>query len=225
MVASPRELLIDRVAELVTDRADTGVLRVCIDGIDAAGKTTFADELARALAAMEVPVIRASIDGFHHPAATRHARDGLVPAESYYYDSFDYTTLEQELLDPLSPGGSRRIRTRVFDYRTDRPVDKPTQIVEDGTVLVFDGVFLLRPELAGRWDLSIFLSVDFEVALTRATDRDRRLMASPDVVGQRYERRYFPGQRLYLLTIDPEAAADVLIDNNDPSIPHLVRMP
>jgi uridine kinase len=38
-------------------------------------------------------------------------------------------------------------------------------------VLLLDGVFLLRPELIDRWDLSIFVSAAFEQILDRARIR------------------------------------------------------
>jgi uridine kinase len=44
-------------------------LRVAIDGIDAAGKTTLADQLARPIEERGWDVIRASIDGFHPECA------------------------------------------------------------------------------------------------------------------------------------------------------------
>lgn len=46
-----------------------GVTRVGIDGVDGAGKTCLADELAGVLQAQGAPVIRASVDGFHRPRA------------------------------------------------------------------------------------------------------------------------------------------------------------
>jgi uridine kinase len=49
-------------------------VRVAIDGPDAAGKTTFADELVEPLEARGRPVIRASIDGWHRPRA-----DAMAP--------------------------------------------------------------------------------------------------------------------------------------------------
>lgn len=44
------------------------------DGVDGAGKTTFADELAAVLRAAGRTVLRASVDGFHGPQAHRHRR-------------------------------------------------------------------------------------------------------------------------------------------------------
>jgi uridine kinase len=117
------------------------------------------------------------------------------------------------------------VRTRVFDHIRDEPVDEPPQSVGEGAVLLFDGVFLLRPELAASWDLSIFLRVDPEVSLNRALERDIALFGSADAVEARYRRRYLPGQALYSERADPEGHADVLIDNTDFAMPMALRLP
>jgi uridine kinase len=96
-------------------------VRVAIDGPDAAGKTTLADELAVVLRARGREVIRASIDGFHRPRSQRH-RQGPESPCGYYEDSFDQERLLAELLHPLGDAGSRLYRTRIFDYRADAPV-------------------------------------------------------------------------------------------------------
>lgn len=198
---------------------------MAIDGPDAAGKTTLANEIAPILRAADVPVLRASIDGFHHPASIRHQREAEHPALSYYEDSFDYVALRRGLLDPLARGGRSLVRTTVFDHRRDEPVDDPPRSVEEGAVLLFDGVFLLRPELAASWDLSIFLRVEPEVSLSRALERDVALFGTPDAIESRYRQRYLPGQALYISRADPESQADVVIDNNDFAAPLLLRMP
>jgi len=53
-------------------------VRTAIDGPDAAGKTTLADELAVALRERGRDVIRASIDGFHRPRRERYRRPGEI---------------------------------------------------------------------------------------------------------------------------------------------------
>lgn len=200
-------------------------LRVAIDGTDAAGKTTLADELATFLREAGFPVLRASIDGFHNPASARHRRAEEEPARSYYEDSFDYPALRRLLLDPLGLPGEHSVRTRVFDFRSDRPVDQAPEHVQPGSVLLFDGVFLLRPELEGCWDLSIFLRVDPAVSLARALRRDIPLFGTAEATERLYRQRYLPGQDLYLALVDPEQRAEVLIDNNDPAAPVLLRIP
>ena len=112
--------MLDQLANRLMTLQIQHPVRVAIDGIDAAGKTTLADELAALLIQRGYSVIRASIDGFHRPRAERH-RQGANSPEGYYADSFDYDALRNVLLEPLGPHGGRHFRRAVFDYRTDTP--------------------------------------------------------------------------------------------------------
>jgi uridine kinase len=214
------ESFLEQLAGLILQVQRPHPLRIAIDGIDNAGKTTLADALVPYLEARGRPVLRASIDGFHRPRAERY-RQGADSAAGYFADSFDYPALIASLLLPLGPGGDRRCRLRTFDYRDDTPIHEPPQQVTMETVLLLDGVFLLRPELRRYWDVSIFVQVDFEMALQRAIQRDQHLFGSPQAVRQRYQQRYFPAQRRYLETVQPQRLADVVIDNNDPLDPRI----
>ncbi len=195
--------------------------RVAIDGTDAAGKTTLADELVAPLAACGRPVIRASIDGFHRLRAERYQRGPFSP-EGYYRDSFDYTALREALLDPLGPGGSARFRRFVFDYRADRPSLASEEVAAPDAVLVMDGVFLLRPELVGLWDYRVLVESSFRVTLERALRRDVALFGSAEAVRARYLQRYIPGQQLYIEEARPQEQADAIVRNENPAYPTVI---
>src|SRR5688572_3178413 len=137
-------LLEQLAAAIVAVRLDHPT-RVAIDGVDGSGKTTLADELVAVVRRAGREVIRASVDGFHNPRAVRYARGPDSP-EGYFLDSFDYAAVKRELLEPLGPKGSGRFRVAVFDYRTDRAVDSSPRVAGRDAVLLFDGVFLARPE-------------------------------------------------------------------------------
>ena len=98
--------------------------RIAIDGITAAGKTTFANDLATELRQRGATVLRVSMDGFHNPQATRY-RQGRGSADGYYEDAYDTDSIRRHLLDPLGPGGDRHYRTAVIDLATDEPADAP----------------------------------------------------------------------------------------------------
>ena len=124
---------------------------------------------------------------------------------------------------PLGPGGSLRYRRAVFDFRADSPLKAAVEEAPFDAVLLFDGVFLLRPELCEYWDFAIFVHADFEVTVRRAEVRDRELFGSAATVRNRYQQRYIPGQRLYLFEVEPERRANVVI-NNTPDHPRLVHV-
>jgi uridine kinase len=209
--------LLDRLGREIARRRGAGVLRVGIDGVDGAGKTTLAGALADALEAAGIAVIRASVDGFHHPRAVRY-RLGRESPEGFFRDSYDYPALRRSLLDPLSPGGSLHYRTAVFDHRADRHVDAPEQQAPAGSVLIVDGIFLHRPELREYWDFSVFLAVRFEVSVPRGAQRGE---GSPDPLAPE-NRRYVEGQRLYLRACDPERHATLVVDYDDPAAPRVL---
>jgi uridine kinase len=196
-------------------------VRAAVDGVGASGKTRLADEIAEALERSGHPVIRAGVDGFHHPREVRHRLGPLSP-RGYYADSFDYTAIISDLLLPLGPGGSLRYRTATYDFRIDAPVDAPELSAPSDAVLVFDGVFLLRPELARHWDFRIFVNASFDTTLKRALTRDVELFGTEEVVRERYTERYIPGERMYLDGVRPRESADVVVENDDPADPGLV---
>lgn len=210
------------LAELIVALRRAHPVRVAIDGVDAAGKTILADELVPILERRGRACIRASVDGFHRPRVERYRR-GDDSAEGYYFDSFDYAKLREVLLLPLGPGGDRLYRKRVFDFRADPRVEQAPMKAPMDPVLLLDGVFLLRPELNDQWDFRIFVSASFEETLRRAITRDEALFGSSGEARARYERRYIPGQRLYLETVMPERLADAVVVNDDPALPVLRR--
>jgi uridine kinase len=213
-----REELLDRVAETIGSVPTTHPLRVAIDGRPAAGKTTLADELAVVLRARGREVIRATIEGFLLPRSQRYRR-GIDSAEGCYHDSFDFAALHRVLLDPLGPGGDRRYQRAVYDRETDVAVSMPATTAAPDAVLLFDGVFLLRPELIDRWDIRIFVSSSFDKTLERALVRDHAALGSAARVEQRFRNRYLPSQQHYFDTIHPAVRAHITIDNDEPQRP------
>jgi uridine kinase len=189
-------------------------LRVGIDGIDAAGKTFLANELASFLTESGHTVIRASIDGFHNPKEIRHKRGSYSP-EGYYYDSFNYEFIKDCLLKPLEPQGNRKYRFSAFDFKTEHETQIKELKASDTDMLIFEGVFLFRPELYPYWDFKIFVDINFQTSLARALERDIYLFGDKQEILKRYQERYIPGQQIYLESVNPKTKADVIIDNND----------
>jgi uridine kinase len=129
---------------------------VAVDGVTAAGKTMFADEL---VALVSPPAVRVSVDDFHRPEAERHMR-GHGP-ESYYNDTFDLSAVRDTLgrLD----GGTVAIVDGAFPLRpeladlwdltiflaVDRAVALERAIVRDAARM--NGVAAARARYASRF--------------------------------------------------------------------------
>jgi uridine kinase len=218
MYEGTRGELLDRLAGAIESATTSHPLRVAVDGPPAAGKTTLADELAALLRARGREVIRATTESFHLPRAQRYRRGEFSP-EANYHDSFDYDTLRRVLLDPLGPGGDRRYQHAVYDIDTDTALSPLVTTAAADAVLLLDGVFLLRPELVDRWDLSIFVSAPFEQIVDRARIRDLELLGSTAEVERRFRTRYIPAQQLYFAAARPADHADIIVRNDEPRHP------
>ena len=217
-----REQVVVAVAELIATMPQDRPVRVAIDGPDAAGKTTLADELRRPIEAAGRPVVRVSIDGFLRPRRERSEGDAQS-ADGYYREAFAAEEFVRLVLAPLRVGGDRTIRQAAYDYRTDtRTIGEPLVVEVDAVVLV-DGVFLQRPAFRGEWDVVVYVHVSGEATLDRARMRDAELFGSVEETERRYRDRYLPAQKLYRDEADPIAHAHVLIDNEDPTQPVLLR--
>ncbi len=224
---SARLQILQKLAGLIIAIPCVHPLRVAIDGIDAAGKTALADELAELILKRGRPVIRASLDGFHRPRKERY-RLGPDSPEGYYLDSFDYPAILASLLLPLGPGGDRRYRQATFDHLQDAPLPDAWEIAPQDSLLLMDGIFLLRQELNPAWDFRIFVKVSFATSVERGCQRD--LLTSGQAgdeayqaLRQRYLKRYVPGQRIYLQSVQPESLADVIYVNDNLLQPFLIQ--
>jgi uridine kinase len=192
--------------------------RVAIDGPDGAGKTVFADRLAESLRARGHVVIRISLDDFHHVRAVRYRR-GRDSPEGFWLDSFDYDRFRTDVLAPFAPGGSRRYRPAAHDLTTDAVLTAPVRTAPPEAILLVDGLFLHRDELAGAWDFSVFLEVPFTETARRMAIRDG---CTPDPSDPSL-RRYVEAQRLYFAACSPQSRATVVIDNTDYHAPKVIR--
>jgi uridine kinase len=197
-----------------------GPILVAIDGIDRAGKTVFADDLVGFIKDSGRSVIRASLDDFHNPRDFRYQRGRNSP-EGYYFDSFNYKALFQYLLNPLGPNGDRKYKSKVFDFVNDEWVKMEPMIASNDSILLFDGIFLLRPELEETWNLAIYLEISYDESIKRAIESDEGVSSEKSEL---YQSRYIPGQKLYHIHVGPKRKADIIVDNNDPENPVITKV-
>src|SRR5439155_26678190 len=149
----------------------------------------------------------------------QRSRRGEDPPEGGYHDSFEFDALHRALLDPLGPDSDRRFQQAVYDRDTDTALSPPVTTAGADAVLLFDGVFLLRPELIDRWDLRIFVSAAFEETVARARIRYLAPLGSAARVEQRFRTRYLPSQQHYFDTVRPTDLADIVVHNDEPERP------
>ncbi|MCP4362813.1 MAG: uridine kinase [Chloroflexi bacterium] len=212
-----RTQLLNHIAREICLLPKNKIVRVAVDGVDGAGKTTFADELSEAINPGDRPVIRASIDGFHNPESTRY-RLGKRSPRGFFQDSYNYQDLFNVLLDPLGPEGNGWYRRAIFDHRSNSKMCSELEYAEMGSILIFDGIFLHRPELRPYWDYSVFLEVTFKISIPRTAQRGG---GSPDPSSES-NTRYVEGQKIYLTECQPIEYATIVINNENLAHPYIV---
>jgi hypothetical protein len=151
----------DRVAALAGDRW----VRVGVDGADAARPQDLADALVDLLRVRGRAAVRVRAEDHLRPASLRYER-GRDDPDSFYDDWLDEPGLRREVLDPLGPGGSGRIRPIRWDAAADRASRSGFTDVPPGGVLILSGPLLLGRGLPLEFTVHLDLS---PAALARRT--------------------------------------------------------
>jgi uridine kinase len=113
---TPRTEVVDEIASWLAAMQFGHPVRAAVDGITAAGKTTFADEVAAAIRGRQG--VHLSTDDYHHQRERRR-RQGRLSADGYYEDAYDLDAFRERVLVPLGAGGDRRYQARYHDLETD----------------------------------------------------------------------------------------------------------
>jgi uridine kinase len=195
---------LESIATEILHNYGHGRTMVAVDGRHGAGQKEFSDGLAQALQATGAKVYRASIDDFFRPRSDRE-RAGLLDGGAHYREAYDYSLLRRVLVDPFHTGGSTGFVLTGFDEVRDQPVFQPKWMsTGPDAILVIDGVFLLRRELAGLWNYTIWLSTPLLDSEDEGVARDSA------------------ADEIYLKEANPSEKATTIIDNQDPEHPRRV---
>jgi uridine kinase len=154
---------------------------------------------------------RINLDDFHNPEAIRYAGDDQ--AENYFNRSFDIESIIQQLLMPLRQKGEHSATLKLLDLQTDNYEITRKYSFNRHTIVLFEGVFLFRQELAPYIDYKIFLDISPELSKERAKARDS------EETNKKYNIKYLPAQRKYLREYPPRKVADMVIDNTNLEFP------
>ena len=79
-------------------------------------------------------------------------------------------------------------------------------------VILLEGIFLFKRELAEAFDVRVWIDCPFEIAMRRAIARSQEGLPPEETV-RAYETIYFPAQRIHLAKDDPIEASDVVFRN------------
>ena len=165
-------------------------ITVAIDGRCGAGKTTLA---ARLQAHYGCAVI--SMDHFFLRPEQRTSLRLATPGENVDHERF-----LEEVLVPLRQG--KPFAYRPFDCST-MSLGTPITVIP-GRLTIIEGSYACHPELWGRYDLRVFLTVDPE-------EQMRRLAARNGSYAAVFREKWIPLEESYFSAFDLEKRCDLLL--------------
>jgi len=188
-------------------------VRVGVDGAVPDDGAALADLVARRLSADGVPTGRVRQRDFELPRSQR-LEYGATDPDVLWDGWYDDRALRREVLDPLGPDGATsrhpmRWLPSLRDPLTDRSTRVELQECPPGAVLVLDGRFLLREELADGFDVVVHLQTTAAAQQRRLPDDDERA-------------RTRPSWQRYLDECDPSSRADLVVRFDHPERPALL---
>lgn len=170
-------------------------LLIGIDGCGGSGKSTFAERL-------NVEFRHAAIvhmDDFYLPSAQITAGH---PAAKAVGADFDWRRLARQVLDPISQ--DREGQYQRYDWAADALAEWHT--VPVGGIVIIEGVYAIRNELAGKYDFMVWVDCPREIRLARGLARDG------EEARQMWEHNWMVAEDIYMEAHKPRERADLVVN-------------
>ncbi len=175
-------------------------VRVGVDGALAGDAGDLADAIAGAVADAGRPAVRVRRRDFLRPRSVR-LELGPGDAQAEWERWYDDGALRREVLDPLGPAAASAdgmsLLPALWDAERDRSVRADRLTAAPGTVVVVDGPYLLRWELADAFDLVLHLDVSAPALARRCPPEE---VARVSASWARYVEETAPARRAAYLT-------------------------
>jgi len=195
------QTVVDAIHRLLDERGPPIV--VALDGPSGAGKSTIAATLVGRLPATVIPT-----DDFFAADIASSGWESRTAAERAH-DAIDWRRMRRSALEPLIAG--QTASWHPFDFAGGPRADgtyaiAPTPVRrEPAPVIILDGAFSARPELADVIDLSVLVEVSASIRLTRLAAReDPAFLAA-------WHIRWDAAEAYYFTIVRPPAAFDLVI--------------
>ncbi|HFK1457507.1 TPA: uridine kinase [Bacillus cereus] len=182
-------------------RKEQSLLIIGIDGCGGAGKSTLANKIKSNFSTVTI----VHMDDFYLPSAkivNEHPTNKSIGAD------FDWKRLLQEVLDPISNGIEGCYKR--YDWETDSLAESHT--VSANGIVIIEGVYATRQELAGMYDLKIWVNCPRETRIKRGIARDGE--AARDM----WENNWMIAEDMYVEIHKPHEFADFIIDGTNNEI-------
>ena len=202
MSRSIPRIVLDAIRRVLDEQG--GPVLVAVDGPSGAGKSTEAAVLATSTGAVVVP----SGDFFaaEITATQWEARDAAERAR----DCIDWRRLRRDALEPLRAG--RAAEWHPFDFAAGERPDGTYAMARDvvrrepAPVIIVDGAYSARPELADLIDVSILIDVPASVREQRLASREAPAFLAA------WHARWDAAEAFYFDNIRPPVTFDLIVD-------------
>lgn len=174
-------------------------LLVALDGHSGTGKSTIAKSIAE-----KVGGIIVEGDDFY-AGDTEEEWDARTPEEKASL-CIDWRRLRKEALEPLLAGKSASWRP--FDWKTGKGLAEDAVTRNPASVIVLDGVYSSRPELADLVDLSILVEVQDGKRRERLVGREGFSRMKD------WHRHWDVAEKHYFTKVRPPSSFDFVITNH-----------
>jgi uridine kinase len=184
-------------------RRGTRPVVVGLDGGSGSGKSTLAAVLSAALDAVIVPS-----DDFFAAQITDAEWDRFDAAERAGA-AIDWRRLRREALEPLIAGVTASWHPFDFEAGTlpdgSYPMSAETTIRQPASVIVLDGAYSCRPELADLIDVAVLIDVPFDERHRRLASRDEKAFSDA------WHGRWDAAEDHYFAQIRPAESFDLVV--------------
>lgn len=170
-------------------------LLIGIDGCGGSGKSTFAKELKAKCS--NVTVVH--MDDFYLPSSQiikTHPKIKPIGAD------YDWKRVLYQVLGPISQDKEGHYQR--YDWETDGLAEWHT--VPIGGVVIIEGVFSIRKELAKKYDFTIWVDCPRELRLSRGLERDG------EDARDMWENNWMISEDLYIETHKPTERANLIVN-------------
>ncbi|AAU17750.1 AAA family ATPase [Bacillus cereus] len=180
---------------------EQSLLIIGIDGCGGAGKSTLANKIKSNFSTVTI----VHMDDFYLPSAKivkEHPTNKSIGAD------FDWKRLLQEVLDPISNGIEGCYKR--YDWETDSLAESHT--ISANGIVIIEGVYATRQELAGMYDLKIWVNCPRETRIKRGIARDG------EAAREMWENNWMVAEDMYVEIHKPHEFADFIIDGTNNEI-------
>ena len=172
-------------------------LLVAIDGLGGAGKSTLARLLKEQLKTLEWIVAVVKHDDFYLASHQRKNQQAKVIGRD-----FEWERLRDQVLTPIREGRSAHYQR--YDWETD--VLAEWRAISAPDVVLVEGVYTMRRELAHLYDLKIWVECPRAIRLARGIARDGEKSRTI------WEQDWMPKEDNYVKIHLPRENADLLMN-------------